>query len=127
MFSRANYVVAVDGQFELVFGTSASSPALASILYAINDARLVIGKKPIGFINPTVCEPRCPILPPRHANPVFDCSQIYSDNFRSAFNDITNGTNPGCGTEGFSAVPGWDPVTGVGTPLYDELKKLLSE
>ena len=62
MFSRANYVVAVDGQFELVFGTSASSPALASILYAINDARLAIGKKPIGFINPTVCESRFPTL-----------------------------------------------------------------
>ena len=29
-------------------------------------------------------------------------------------NDITNGTNPGCGTVGFSAVPGWDPVTGLG-------------
>lgn len=29
-------------------------------------------------------------------------------------NDITNGTNPGCGTPGFSAVPGWDPVTGLG-------------
>ncbi|KAI0093145.1 subtilisin-like protein [Irpex rosettiformis] len=95
----ANYVVAVDGQFELVFGTSASSPVLASILYAINDARLAIGKKPIGFINPTV----------------------YSDSFRSAFNDITNGTNPGCGTAGFSAVPGWDPVTGLGTPNFPKL------
>ena len=29
-------------------------------------------------------------------------------------NDITNGTNPGCGTEGFEAVEGWDPVTGLG-------------
>ena len=50
----ANYVVAVDGEFELVFGTSASTPVTASILSAINDARLVLGKKPIGFINPTV-------------------------------------------------------------------------
>jgi hypothetical protein len=31
-------------------------------------------------------------------------------------NDITNGTNPGCGTAGFSAARGWDPVTGLGTP-----------
>jgi hypothetical protein len=31
-------------------------------------------------------------------------------------NDITNGTNPGCGTAGISAARGWDPVTGLGTP-----------
>lgn len=27
------------------------------------------------------------------------------------------GTNPGCNTLGFSAVPGWDPVTGLGKLL----------
>ncbi|PSR75788.1 hypothetical protein PHLCEN_2v8905 [Hermanssonia centrifuga] len=90
----ANYVVAVDGEFELVFGTSASSPVSASILSAVNDARLALGKKPIGFINPA----------------------IYS--FKGAFNDIKNGTNEGCGTQGFSAVEGWDPVTGLGTPNF---------
>ena len=51
----ANYVVAINGEYELVYGTSASSPVTASILSAVNDARLAIGKKPIGFINPTVC------------------------------------------------------------------------
>lgn len=95
----ANYVVAVDGQFELVFGTSASSPVMGAILTAINDARLALGKGPIGFINPT----------------------IYSAGFTGAFNDITNGTNPGCGTPGFSAEPGWDPVTGLGTPNFAKL------
>ena len=25
-------------------------------------------------------------------------------------NDIASGKNPGCGTEGFEAVRGWDPV-----------------
>lgn len=52
--NRANYVIAVDGKFDRVFGTSASAPALGAMLYAINDARLAIGKKPIGFINPAV-------------------------------------------------------------------------
>lgn len=56
-YSRANYAVAVDGVFERVFGTSASTPVMAAILHAVNDARLAIGKKPIGFINPTVCIP----------------------------------------------------------------------
>lgn len=98
----ANYAVAVQGEFYLVYGTSASSPVMAAILSAVNDARLALGKKSIGFINPT----------------------IYSDTFRFAFNDITNGTNPGCGTKGFSAQPGWDPVTGVGTPNFIKLLAL---
>jgi tripeptidyl-peptidase-1 len=37
------------------------------------------------------------------------------------FNDITQGSNPGCGTQGFSAAKGWDPVTGLGTPNYGAL------
>ncbi|KAF8265095.1 peptidase S8/S53 domain-containing protein [Lactarius quietus] len=42
------------------------------------------------------------------------------------FNDITSGSNPGCGTEGFSAVPGWDPVTGLGTLDFRNLLSILS-
>ncbi|KAJ3512186.1 hypothetical protein NLJ89_g3668 [Agrocybe chaxingu] len=95
----ANYVVAVDGKFSRIFGTSASAPVVGSILTMVNDARLAIGKKPIGFINPT----------------------IYSDFFGGAFNDITSGGNQGCGTSGFTAVPGWDPVTGLGTPSFPKL------
>lgn len=41
-----------------------------------------------------------------------------------AFNDITTGSNPGCNTEGFYAQPGWDPVTGVGTPDFNKLVEL---
>ncbi|OAX42805.1 hypothetical protein K503DRAFT_766419 [Rhizopogon vinicolor AM-OR11-026] len=95
----ANYVVAVDGEFELVYGTSCSSPVSGAIFTMINDARLAAGKSPIGFINPT----------------------IYSAAFAGAFNDITEGSNPGCGTEGFNATVGWDPVTGLGTPNFPVL------
>lgn len=52
---RANYLVAIDGNFTLTYGTSCSSPVLAAFFSAINDARLGVGKGPIGFINPTVC------------------------------------------------------------------------
>ncbi|KAF7334234.1 Subtilisin-like protein [Mycena sanguinolenta] len=100
----ANYVIAVDGQFGLVYGTSASTPVVGAMLTMINDARLFVGKSPIGFINP----------------------MIYSPGFQGAFNDITKGTNPGCGTDGFSAVKGFDPVTGLGTPNFLELLKLWS-
>ncbi|EIN08407.1 subtilisin-like protein [Punctularia strigosozonata HHB-11173 SS5] len=95
----ANYVIGIDGDFELVFGTSASSPVVGSLITLINDARIAAGKGPVGFINPA----------------------IYSGDFQAAFNDITNGTNPGCG---MSLTTGWDPVTGVGTPNLTKLMPL---
>ncbi|KAF5391139.1 hypothetical protein D9757_003008 [Collybiopsis confluens] len=98
----AAYVVAADDEFILTWGTSASSPTMGAILAMINDARLAAGKSTIGFINPT----------------------IYSTAFRSAFNDITSGSNPGCFTDGFSTAKGWDPVTGLGTPDFKKLKEL---
>ncbi|TVY15302.1 Tripeptidyl-peptidase sed1 [Lachnellula arida] len=93
----ANYVVAVDGSLSLVYGTSASSPTFGSVITLINEQRIHANKSAVGFINPTV-----------YANP-------------SAFNDITSGGNEGCGTDGFTAVEGWDPVTGLGTPNYPKL------
>ncbi|THH07970.1 hypothetical protein EW146_g9146 [Bondarzewia mesenterica] len=107
----ANYVIGIDGQFELVFGTSASSPVVGSMITLINDARLAKGKGPVdallwgtneGFINPA----------------------IYSSAFAHAFNDITTGGNQGCGTPGFTSTTGWDPVTGVGTPDFTALLPL---
>ena len=50
----ANFL-AEDGGFHLIFGTSASTPVIASMITLINDARITIGKNPVGFINPTVC------------------------------------------------------------------------
>ena len=96
----ANYVIAIDGTFSLVFGTSASSPTLGSILTLINQERLAVGKSTIGFINPTA-----------YAHP-------------NVFNDVTVGGNRGCGTPGFSAAPGWDPVTGLGTPNFPKMLAL---
>lgn len=95
-----NYVIAIDGSFSLIYGTSASAPTVASIFTLINDARAAAGKKPIGFVNPTL-----------YANP-------------GMFNDITYGGNKGCGTPGFTAVKGWDPVTGLGTPKFQSMMKV---
>ncbi|KAJ6616255.1 tripeptidyl peptidase A [Mycena sp. CBHHK59/15] len=44
----------------------------------------------------------------------------------SGFNDITVGNNPGCGTPGFNATKGWDAVTGLGTPDFGKLLKLVT-
>ncbi|KAH7928646.1 subtilisin-like protein [Leucogyrophana mollusca] len=95
----AHYTVAVVGKFSDVYGTSVSAPVVASMLALVNDARIAKGKKPIGFINPS----------------------LYSSKFASSFHDITSGNNPGCGTDGFSTAKGWDPVTGLGTPNFPKL------
>ncbi|KAF8322236.1 subtilisin-like protein [Clavulina sp. PMI_390] len=79
-------------------GTSCSSPIFTSVVALLNDALLNAGKPVLGFLNPWL-----------YANP-------------GAFNDITTGSNPGCGTNGFSATTGWDPVTGLGSPNFALLK-----
>lgn len=96
----ANYIIAIDGRFGLVFGTSASSPTFGSVITLVNEARYDVGKSSVGFINPTL-----------YAHP-------------SVLNDITSGGNQGCGTPGFTAVKGWDPVTGLGTPNFVKLVAL---
>jgi tripeptidyl-peptidase-1 len=95
-----NYVVAVDGQFSLAFGTSASCPTFASLVNMINAQRLNAKKSPVGFLNPTL-----------YSNP-------------QVLNDITVGGNHGCGTKGFTSVEGWDPVTGLGTPNFPAMLDL---
>ncbi|KAH9016965.1 Pro-kumamolisin, activation domain-containing protein [Lactarius hengduanensis] len=40
-------------------------------------------------------------------------------------NDITSGSNLGCGTDGFTAITGWDLVTGLGTPNFLALLQTL--
>jgi tripeptidyl-peptidase-1 len=66
----------------------------------LNEERLEAGKGPIGFLNPII-----------YKHP-------------EMFNDIVVGHNDGCGTDGFPTSPGWDPVTGHGTPRYEEMRKV---
>ncbi|KAI0787596.1 peptidase S8/S53 domain-containing protein, partial [Fomes fomentarius] len=91
--------IVLDGDHTYDGGTSASTPIFASMIVAVNDARLAVGKGPVGWINPA----------------------LYSHVFASAFNDVTNGTNVACGMGGFPAARGWDPVTGLGTPNFERL------
>jgi len=87
------------GEGILVGGTSCSSPIFASTISLLNDELAAVGRPPLGFLNPFI-----------YLNP-------------EAFNDITKGSNPGCGTDGFSAKRGWDPVTGYGSPNYHALRE----
>ncbi|KIN05315.1 hypothetical protein OIDMADRAFT_51125 [Oidiodendron maius Zn] len=94
-----NIIAVVNGRRSHIDGTSASAPIFASIINRIIDERIAHSKGPVGFINPAL-----------YLNP-------------GILNDITEGSNPGCGTNGFSAAPGWDPVTGLGTPNYPSMKE----
>jgi len=96
------YQVFVGGQIEPVGGTSASSPAFAGLVSLINEARMTAGKPAMGFLNPFL-----------YAN-------------EGAFTDITQGSNKvGRGGQmlpyGYNCSAGWDPATGLGTPLFDKL------
>ncbi|KAH8982268.1 subtilisin-like protein [Lactarius akahatsu] len=68
---------------------------VAGIISLLNDYLLSIGRSPLGFLNPWLYGVGLP-----------------------GINDIISGSNPGCGTDGFSAAVGWDPVTGLGTPDF---------
>ena len=94
--------MAVDQSIKGYSGTSASTPTWAAFITAVNDARIAAGKGPVGWANPA----------------------LYSDGFADAFHDITEGDNFACGKDkglGFVATPGWDPVTGLGTPDFEKL------
>jgi len=97
-----NFQVVIGGSVENVAGTSCASPTVAGVVSLLNDFRLSEGKTSLGFLNPLLYSTGLPGL-----------------------NDITSGTNPGCGTTGFTARAGWDPVTGLGTLNFGKLQSLL--
>ncbi|KAK8116277.1 tripeptidyl-peptidase 1 [Apiospora sp. TS-2023a] len=100
-----------------VSGTSAAAPTFAAIISLLNNARMKNGLSPMGFLNPW----------------------LYSSAVAGGgLTDITTGGSVGC-TGGSSssgpptpyvpyaswnATQGWDPVTGLGTPLFDMLLQL---
>ncbi|MFZ0949347.1 MAG: S53 family peptidase [Candidatus Sulfotelmatobacter sp.] len=85
------YVTRVDGQPDVIGGTSAVAPLWAALIALINES---IGK-PAGFINPLLYQ---------NAGKVAD------------FNDITSGNNGA-----YSAGPGWDACTGLGSPVGSQV------
>ena len=92
------YDVVVGGKGYAVDGTSASSPAFASVISLLNDRLIARGRRPLGFLNPF----------------------LYTVGV-TALNDVASGSNPGCSTSGFPAMHGWDPVTGLGMPNFQKL------
>ncbi len=87
------YRVLVDGQSQVIGGTSAVAPLWAALLALVNQKR----GSAAGFVNPA----------------------LYQGG-ESAFYDITSGNNGA-----FSAGPGWDACTGLGSPVGNLLESLL--
>ncbi|EKM59772.1 uncharacterized protein PHACADRAFT_250501 [Phanerochaete carnosa HHB-10118-sp] len=102
-----NFRIFFGGSPILIGGTSAASPTFAGFVSLLNDARIRAGKSPLGFLNPLIY------------------SIGANAGLTGAFNDVTTGNNPGCGTPGFNATTGWDPVTGFGTPNFGVLKDIV--
>lgn len=84
-------------------GTSASAPIFAATVALLNDVRLAANASRLGFLNPLLY------------------TQLGA--VPKAFNDVQQGSNPGCGTAGFNATPGWDAASGFGTPNFDVLRR----
>ena len=96
-------------------GTSASAPTFAGIVALLNAAGIQAGKSPLGFLNPF----------------------LYSKGYEG-LNDIVKGESQGCLVlysgqalllptvpyASWNATPGWDPVTGLGTPDFQKLVQL---
>ncbi|KAM7185941.1 Peptidase S8/S53 domain containing protein [Rhypophila sp. PSN 637] len=49
-----NFLIALNGSFFSVMGTSAAMPVLGAMVARINDARFKAGKGPVGFMNPVL-------------------------------------------------------------------------
>ena len=97
------YVVWWMGMGAVVGGTSAGAPQWAGIIALADQAA---GRR-LGAINKSLY----------HIGK--------SDAYSSAFNDITSGANTFAGANVFEAKPGWDAVTGLGTPNVANLIPLL--
>ncbi len=86
------------GSWSTAGGTSASAPMWAALVAIANQ----MAGHPLGFINPALYKIAA------------------SARYQQDFHDITVGNNSvtgqGVQVEGYNAVPGWDAVTGLGTP-----------
>ncbi len=107
-----NFPTVVDYITFPVGGTSASTPLWAGIVALLNDYEAEKGRQPLGFLNPW----------------------LYS--LDTGLKDITTGGNnagscsllAGCTlakTVGYNVTEGYDPVTGLGSPVLSELTKAL--
>jgi subtilase family serine protease len=91
--------------FVPIAGTSEATP-----LWAATDAVMNQADGPLGFLTPRLYQ-------------IYENPGLYSE----AFHDITVGNNSVGGVPGFSAGPGWDAASGLGTPDAVGLAQALAQ
>ena len=96
---QTGYQVVVDGHQATFGGTSAVAPLWASLIALLNEQR----GTPVGFLNP-----------------------ILYGRAEGALRDITSGNNDLGDAPAYSAGPGWDACTGLGSPDGAALSQLLA-
>lgn len=92
------------GSWYLFGGTSAGSPQWAAIT-AIADEQ---AGHSLGYINTAL----------------YHLSNAKKD-YAADFHDVTSGDNSFAGVTGFTAAPGWDPPTGLGSPVVNQITSAL--
>jgi len=97
---QTGYQVHVDGQDVVFGGTSAVAPLWAGLIALINQQR----GKPAGYLNPVLYQ---------------NYAKLMQTN---ALRDVTSGNNGS-----YTAGPGWDACTGLGTPDGIKLLNALSQ
>ncbi|GGB16957.1 kumamolisin [Puia dinghuensis] len=95
--ANTGYWTVVDGQGGATGGTSAAAPLWASLIARLN---AVLGK-PVGYLSPLLYQAGA------NGQPLGE----------SACRDITSGNNDTASIGGYSAGPGYDAVTGWGSPI----------
>lgn len=88
---ETGYICRVDGQEQVIGGTSAVSPLWAGLIAVLNSGR----SQPVGFITP----------------------KLYAlDKAKNPLRDVVVGDNGVNKVPGYKAKAGWDPCTGLGSP-----------
>jgi len=115
----SNIQIILGGQLHITGGTSASGPIFAALVGLLNDELIAHGKPPVGFFNPWLYNA--------------------AHSIQGAYRGITEGNNrctePGiagpngngtCCDAGFEAGYGrWNPLGGLGAPIWNVLRDAL--
>src|SRR5208337_4578955 len=91
------YNLPASSPFEVVGGTSLSAPAWAGLFALVNQGKVAAGENTLNSASPTEAQ-----------------QDLYSLS-QADYNVIANGSN------GYSAAPGYNLVTGLGTPVANLL------
>ena len=103
----SGYNVILGGSQQAIGGTSAVAPLWAGLITLINESRANQNLTPVGFVN----------------------AELYNlPSSSNSFTDITAGNNDIYGNLNgeYSAGPGWDPCSGLGTPDGAQLMAALT-